>query len=77
MKTIKRNGEIIRVKDEEVYEKVKNGWSFTKKSEWKKLVRDKNGKTVKAQQEPKVGKESKKGKKAKLENKTAQDILSA
>ncbi len=77
MKTLKNGSEIVRVKDEEAYEKVKQGWSFTNKVEWKKLVRDKNGKTVSAHQTPKVGSKSKKEKKMKVENQTAQDFLSA
>jgi hypothetical protein len=77
MKTIKKNSEIVRVKDEEAYEKVKQGWGFVNKTEWKKLVRDKNGKTVEAHQKPKVGSKPKKEKKVKLENQSAQDLLSA
>lgn len=77
MKTLKKGSEIVRVKEDEVSEKVKQGWGFINKVEWKKLVRDKNGKTVSAHQTPKVGSKSKKEKKVKLENPTAQDFLSA
>jgi len=42
MKTIKKLDEIIRVKDDEAFEKVKSGgFVFCKKSEWKEKVRDK------------------------------------
>lgn len=38
MKTVKRNDEIKRVKDQEAYELVKTGWAFAKKSEYKKKM---------------------------------------
>ena len=40
MKTLKRKNEIIRVTDKEADEKVKFGWSFCPKHEWKTNVRD-------------------------------------
>ncbi len=40
MKTISKDGEILRVDDEVADAKVKTGWSFTSKSEWKTKVRD-------------------------------------
>ena len=40
MKTIFKNGEYKRVSDEVAEKKVKEGWKFTSKSEWKEKVRD-------------------------------------
>lgn len=40
MKTISKDGEILRVDDETADLKVKTGWSFSSKSEWKTKVRD-------------------------------------
>lgn len=48
MKTITKNGEILRVSDKEADQKVKSGWSFTSKSEWKK-IRDANKKSKKTE----------------------------
>jgi len=42
MKTLKRNGNYIRVSDNEADEKVKFGWTFCPKNEWKTYVRDVN-----------------------------------
>lgn len=44
MKTISKKDEILRVDEETANLKVKSGWSFTPKSEWKKKVRDINKK---------------------------------
>ena len=50
MKTITKNGEYLRVKDQEADLKVtKFGWSFAPKSEWKK-IRDANKKTKKEEE---------------------------
>jgi len=35
MKTIKKNNQIKRVKDEDAMDMVKRGWSYIPKSEWK------------------------------------------
>jgi hypothetical protein len=40
MKTLKKAGNIIRVTDKEADEKLKFGWQFCPKSEWKTNVRD-------------------------------------
>jgi hypothetical protein len=40
MKTLKKNDEIVRVTDKEADEKVKWGWKFCPKHEWKTNVRD-------------------------------------
>lgn len=40
MKTISKDGEILRVDDETADLKVKTGWSFSSKFEWKTKVRD-------------------------------------
>jgi hypothetical protein len=49
MKTIIKNGKYDRVNDLEAVTRIKTGWSFCPKSEWKKNVRDfeKNDKKVK------------------------------
>lgn len=48
MKCIKHGDEIRRVSDEQATEKVKNGWQYCPKSEWKTQVRDANKKPKKA-----------------------------
>lgn len=40
MKTLKKNDNIIRVKDKEVDKYLKTGYNYTQKSVWKKEVRD-------------------------------------
>jgi hypothetical protein len=40
MKTLKKNGNYVRVSDTEADEKVKFGWDFCPKNEWKTNVRD-------------------------------------
>ena len=40
MKTIKKNKEIKRVSDKQAEEKVKEGWKYCPKSEWREKVRD-------------------------------------
>ena len=40
MKTLKKNGNYVRVTDKEADEKVKFGWTFCPKNEWKTNVRD-------------------------------------
>ncbi|MFA5585631.1 MAG: hypothetical protein WDA02_03680 [Saccharofermentanales bacterium] len=42
MKTLKRDNDIIRVKDNEVDKYLKSGYNYTQKSVWKKEVRDVN-----------------------------------
>jgi hypothetical protein len=49
MKTISKDGEILRVDNETADVKVKGGWSFIPKSEWKEKVR-KHKKADKAQE---------------------------
>ena len=44
MKTIKKDEVIKRVSDEKAVSLVRDGWSYTSKSEWKTLVRDINKK---------------------------------
>lgn len=44
MKTLKRQGEIVRVPEETVDILLKNGWEFCSKQEWKENVRDNKGK---------------------------------
>lgn len=44
MKTIKKDEVIKRVNDEKAAGLVRDGWSYTSKSEWKTLVRDINKK---------------------------------
>jgi hypothetical protein len=46
MKTLKKNGTIVRVTDKEADDKIKFGWEFCPKHEWKTNVRD-FGKTSK------------------------------
>lgn len=63
MKTVSKNGEILRLEDAEADSKVKSGWSFTPKSEWKQKVRDVNKKekseAEKADKKEKTKKEKK------------------
>lgn len=40
MKTLKKDGNYVRVTDREADEKVKWGWAFCPKNEWKTNVRD-------------------------------------
>jgi len=41
MKTMKKEGKIIRVKDSEAFKQYeKEGWAYIPKSVWKKEVRD-------------------------------------
>lgn len=40
MKTMLKNGEYVRVSNQEADMKAKTGWDFCPKSEWKKNVRD-------------------------------------
>lgn len=40
MKTIVKNGEYLRVSNQEADMRIKTGWSFCPKSDWKKNVRD-------------------------------------
>jgi len=40
MKTLKKADTYVRVSDKEADEKVKYGWSFCPKNEWKTNVRD-------------------------------------
>lgn len=44
MKTIKKDEVIRRVSDDKAESLVRDGWSYTSKSEWKTLVRDINKK---------------------------------
>lgn len=44
MKTIKKDEVIKRVSDDKAVELVRDGWSYTSKTEWKTLVRDVNKK---------------------------------
>ena len=44
MKTLKKDGTIVRVTDKEADEKIKYGWIFCPKHEWKTNVRDFNKK---------------------------------
>jgi hypothetical protein len=47
MKTLKKDGNYVRVSDEEAGDKVKYGWAFCPKHEWKTNVRDFGKKTKK------------------------------
>lgn len=40
MKTVTKDGKYARVSDSEAEVRVKSGWSFCSKSDWKKNVRD-------------------------------------
>lgn len=60
MKTIRKNGEILRLKDKEAEQKVKKGgYEYIPKSIWKEEVRQ-HGKTKKVEEE--VEKKTKRGK---------------
>jgi len=52
MKTVSKNGEYLRLNESEAESKVKSGWKYTPKSEWKENVRGvrKNEKTEKEEQ---------------------------
>jgi len=78
MKTLKKDKEIVRKHDDEASKLVKNGWSYCKKEEWKK-IRAVEKKAVK--EEPKEikeikssGKESKKNKENYSKYKAKKDI---
>jgi hypothetical protein len=47
MKTLKKGGNYVRVTDKEADDKVKFGWDFCPKHEWKTNVRDFGKKTKK------------------------------
>jgi len=51
MKTLKKDGNYVRVSDTEADEKVKYGWTFCPKSEWKTNVRDFGRKNKKGKEE--------------------------
>ena len=51
MKTLKKDGNYVRVIDKEADEKVKYGWAFCPKNEWKTNVRDFGRKTKKEKEE--------------------------
>ena len=51
MKTLKKGGNYVRVTDKEADEKVKFGWDFCPKHEWKTNVRDFGKKTKKEKEE--------------------------
>jgi len=44
MKTVKKEGQYRRVKNDEINGMLKNGWVLCPKKEWKNTVRDVNGK---------------------------------
>jgi hypothetical protein len=44
MKTVSKNNEVLRLKDVDADLKVKSGWKYVPKSEWKQKVRDLNKK---------------------------------
>jgi hypothetical protein len=52
MKTIVKDGKYARLSDQEAEVKVKSGWSFCPKSEWKKNDRD-FGKSEKSEKKKK------------------------
>ena len=55
MKTIKKDEVIKRVSDDKAAELVRDGWSYTSKTEWKTLVRDINlNKTEKLVEKDKI-----------------------
>lgn len=56
MKTVSKNGEYLRLSDSEAESKVKSGWKYTSKSEWKQNVRDVK-KAEKAESEKQTKKE--------------------
>ena len=51
MKTLKKDGNYVRVIDKEADEKVKYGWAFCPKNEWKTNFRDFGRKTKKEKEE--------------------------
>jgi len=51
MKTLKKEGNYVRVSDIEADEKVKSGWAFCPKNEWKTKVRDVGRKNKKEKEE--------------------------
>lgn len=51
MKTLKKDGNYVRVSDTEADEKVKYGWTFCPKNEWKTNVRDFGRKNKKEKEE--------------------------
>ena len=51
MKTLKKEGNYVRVSDKEADEKVKYGWAFCPKNEWKTNVRDFGRKSKKEKEE--------------------------
>jgi hypothetical protein len=51
MKTLKKDGNYVRVTDKEADEKVKYGWAFCAKNEWKTNVRDFGRKNKKEREE--------------------------
>jgi hypothetical protein len=63
MKTVSKNSEILRLQDSDADLKVKSGWNYTSKSEWKQKVRDINKKqkteAEKADKKEKTKKEKK------------------
>ena len=56
MKTVSKNGEYLRLENSEAESKVKSGWKYTPKSEWKQNVRDVK-KAEKAESEKQTKKE--------------------
>lgn len=52
MKTIVKDGSYVRINDAEADQRVKQGWSYCPKSEWKSNVRD-AGKPSKEEMEAK------------------------
>lgn len=50
MKTLKKDNSYLRVSDKEADEKVKYGWKFCAKTEWKTKVRDFGKKTKKEEE---------------------------
>ena len=51
MKTLKKDGNYVRVSDDEADQKIKFGWQFCPKSEWKNNVRDFGRKNKKEREE--------------------------
>lgn len=58
MKTVTRNGDYLRLEDKEAESKVRVGWKYCSKSDWKLNVRDFGKSTDEV--EPKPKKKSKK-----------------
>ena len=85
MKTIKKDEVIKRVSDDKAVSLVRDGWSYTSKSEWKTLVRDINKKPKgeerdakddvngKVDSKPKSRKHYKQKKRLKMARKAQQD----